>query len=65
MTQKGHSTGMNTDVGKTGEKYVSYDKSNRKYKVTITFPFGKQKTIGYSTTLEGAIGLRDKYLNFL
>lgn len=65
--KKGEIFGMKQGgIGKTGEKYIFYDKYRRlsKYAVYVVVE-GKQKFVGSYKTLDDAIISRDKYIDNL
>lgn len=64
--KKGTIIGPNRHIGKSGEKYISWDKTLQKFSVWITThgtDKRKQINIGRFKTKEAAIGARDNYLN--
>lgn len=52
----------NHRIGKTGEKYIIFDKISRKYVIWISVGEKKQLYVGRFSTLHEAITARDKYL---
>lgn len=58
---------INKRIGKTGEKYISFDKGVKKFAVIVVThqTEQRQKTIGRYKKIEDAIMVRDNYLNSL
>ena len=65
--RKGQKIGMNnSQVGRSGEKYITFEKAIKRYRVVIPtgkVGAGKQKTVGKFKELQDAVLCRDKFLS--
>lgn len=63
--KKLNNMGINSFIGASGEKYISFDKSRNRYSVIITTHKKKPKQlkVGHYKTLKEAVIVRDNFLN--
>lgn len=60
--QHAYDTGLRIPKSQTGEKYVSWDKVNQKYRVIINNRDGSKSRVGRYSTLKEAVKARDLIL---